>query len=134
MEEVLDIICETALDEANLLLSTHAESNVPLTELSDLISEQINTYTYELLDYLEDYHLSPSDPLIENYLNYCPKFLTENYKKRLLEDVPDIHKKAIIACFIASKMVYSRGLTWCPSIVDVLPLISRDEALHRKQF
>lgn len=131
MEEVLNIICETALDEAHLLLSTHNESNVPLTDLSDLISEQINTYTYQLLDYLEDYHLSPNDPLIDCYLNYCPKLLTNNYKKRLLEDVPDIHKKAIIACFIASKMVYSRGLAWSPSIVDILPLISRDDALCR---
>ena len=133
MEQVLDIIRETARDEANLLLQTHAETGAYLTDISDLISEQINAYTYELLDYLEKTHLHADDPLVDSLFNYCPALLTSTHQKQILENIPDVHKKAIISCFIASKMVYSRGLSWSPSIVDVLPLIARDPALKRQQ-
>ncbi len=133
MNEVIEIIRETARDEAGLLLRTHAETGAYLTDISDLISQQINTYTYELLDYLEKTHLHADDPLIDSLFNYCPKLLTNTHQKQILENIPDVHKKAIISCFIASKMVYSRGLAWSPSIVDVLPLIARDPALKRQQ-
>lgn len=40
--------------------------------------------------------------------------------------MPEIHKKAIIACYLASHLVYKRGLDWSPSIADILPMISQD--------
>jgi glutamate dehydrogenase len=58
--------------------------------------------------------------------------LREKYQKRILLEVPDIHKKAIIACYIASRIVYQRGLDWSPTIVEVLPLIARDPAIVGK--
>ncbi|MCB1108191.1 MAG: NAD-glutamate dehydrogenase, partial [Chlamydiia bacterium] len=107
MKEVLAIIRETSRDEAKLLLETHAKTGAYLTDISDLISQQINTYTYELLDYLQNAYLKSDDPLIDSLFNYCPKLLTKTHQKQILENIPDVHKKAIISCFIASKMVYS---------------------------
>jgi glutamate dehydrogenase len=46
--------------------------------------------------------------------------------ERVLSEIPEVHKKAIIACHIASRLVYFRGLEWAPSLIDVLPLIIQD--------
>jgi glutamate dehydrogenase len=46
--------------------------------------------------------------------------------------MPDIHKKAIIACYIASRLVYHRGIDWNPNIVDVLPTLNEDPHLFKK--
>ena len=131
MQEILEIIRGRAKDEAQLLLRTHKESGALLTDISDQISEKINTFTYELLDYLQPIVLSssPEDPLLRCLLNYCPTLLRTRYQERVLQEIPDIHKKAIIACYIASRLVYSRGLNWTPSVVDVLPILSKDPAI-----
>jgi len=131
MPEILGIIRSRAQDEAQLMLATHAETGEYLTDISEWLSEKINVYTYELLDYLTPIPLSddPKSPLIQALLHYCPPLIQRRYKKRILTQVPDIHKKAIIATFIASKIVYTRGLSWSPSIVDILPLLSEDPEL-----
>jgi len=128
MPQILGIIEEKARDEAELLLKSRDETGEFLTDLSDKVSERINTYTYELLDYLESLPLAshPDDPLVKALLNFCPALLSDKYRERVIQDVPEIHKKAIIACFFASRLVYRKGLRWSPSIVDVLPLIASD--------
>ncbi len=128
MDDILALIKERAEDEAKLLLSTHSETGAFLTDISEWVSERINTYTYELLEYLIPIELSQdeNDPLIQALLQYCPPLIVKQCKKHIIHDIPDIHKKAIIACYIASKTVYKKGLSWSPSIVDVLPLISED--------
>jgi len=125
MEQFLEFIKEKARDEAKLLLSTRSDLGKPLTEISDEISKKINTYTYQILDYLEKVDLSQSldNHLIKCLIDYCPTLFREKYADRLLTQLPSIHQKAIIACYIASRIVYNRGLAWTPSIVDVLPLI-----------
>lgn len=131
MDEVLAIIARMALDEATTLLRTHRETGEYLTALSELVSKQINTYTYQILEHLEHINLSsdPNDPLIKCLLNYCPPFITKNYQENILNDIPDMHKKAIIACHIASKLVYTKGVNWSPCIVDILPLIISDSSI-----
>lgn len=131
MKEILIIIRNRAKNEAELLLRTHSQTEAFLTDISEWISERINTFTYELLDYLQPLTLStdPQDPLIRCLLNYCPPLLRTRYQKRILEEIPDIHKKAIIACHIASRLVYMRGLDWSPRVVDVLPLIAKDPSI-----
>jgi glutamate dehydrogenase len=126
--EILHIIKEKALDEARLLLTTHKESGRYLTEVSEDISLRINTYTYEILDYLEEVTLSsdPKDHLNLALINYCPPTLRNKYQDRIFNEIPDIHKKAIIACHIASRLVYKKGLSWSPQITDILPLIAED--------
>jgi glutamate dehydrogenase len=128
VKEILDIIRQRALDEARLLLMTHKETGKYLTEISEEISLKINTYTYELLDYFQKISLSKDrqDPLNKALLSYCPPTLRKKYEDRIFDEIPDIHKKAIIACHIASRLVYTNGLSWSPSVVDILPLISED--------
>lgn len=128
MPEILEIIKERAQDEARLLLSTHSKTGGYLTDISDEISKKINTFKYELLEFLltETISKDPKDSLIRCLLKYCPPLLRTKYRERVLTEIPDGHQKAIIADYIASKIVYIRGIEWSPSIADVLPLIAND--------
>jgi glutamate dehydrogenase len=128
MVEILAHIEEKALLEANLLLKTYTETKKPLTEISDLISKKINTYTYQILDYLMDIELPREldDPLIRTLLDYHPPLLRTRFPERILNNLPDIQKKATIASHIASRMIYKKGLNWSPNIVDVLPLLLKE--------
>ena len=131
VRDILERWKKVSRDEARLLLETHEKTKRPLTELSEKISERINFYTDQLLDYLEGQKLSEDteDPLIRCFLGYCLKVLREKFQDRLLKEVPEVHKKAIIASHIASRMIYKRGLDWSPSLVEVLPLILKEEKL-----
>ncbi len=126
VEEILATIESRCRDEAQTLLSSHGQKF--LTEVSELISEQITHFTDELLHYLSTQTISndTSDPLVQCLLNYCLPLLRTKYADRILKDVPDLHKKAIIACFLSQRLVYRKGLEWAPSILDVLPLILND--------
>jgi glutamate dehydrogenase len=127
VQEVLNLIGKAARNEAKLLLETHQKTGQFLTDLSDLISERINLFKYQLLDYLEPIDLT--DPsLLKCLIQYCPPLLRERYKAGILS-MPDIHKKAVIACYLASHLVYKRGLDWSPSIGDVLPMVAQDQSL-----
>ncbi len=129
--EILERVQKCALDEARLMLETHKKNKLPLTELSEEISKRINHFTDEIFASLEPMKLSEkgTDPLIQCFLHYCPKTLRENFSKKLIDSIPENHKKAIIASHIASRLVYKRGLNWSPSISDVLPLILEDREL-----
>jgi len=130
--QILEFIKTSAQNEARLLLSTFKKENLYLTEVSDRISLKINKYKYQLLDFLETIELSSNkdDPLIEALLNYCPKLLKENFTPQILEKVPDIHKKAIISAYIASHLIYKKGILWSPTIVDVLPVLIENNSLN----
>lgn len=123
--EVLERVKLYASHEAELLLRTHKQTGEFLTSISDRISEHINQYTYQLLDYLDFLLLppTPQDPMVRSFLNYCLPTLRDHFTPEMLREIPDHHKKAIISCAIASYMVYKKGLNWSPSIVDILPLI-----------
>src|ERR1700722_808993 len=131
VSEILEIIKMRASEEAKLMLKTHAESQALLSDVSEWISERINLYKDQLLAHFQTITLSndPKDPFVRCLLNYCPPLLRTKYRDRILREVPDIHKKAIIACHIASRVVYFRGLDWSPSLTDVLPLIVQDEMI-----
>ncbi len=125
VREILDRLKECAANEALLLLRTHQETGMYLTDISERISARINQFTYQLLDYLEPISLplNAENPLIQNFLSYCLPTLRYRFQKELLSEIPDNHKKAIIACHISSQLVYKRGLAWSPSIVDILPIL-----------
>ncbi len=126
--EILEIIKERAREEARLMLKNHRDTGAFLTDISEWISERINMYKDQLMQHFQTVTLanSPKDPLIRCLLSYCPPLLRNKYQKQILSEIPDIHKKAIIACHIASRVVYYRGLDWAPSLIDVLPLITED--------
>ncbi|MBS0621514.1 MAG: NAD-glutamate dehydrogenase, partial [Verrucomicrobia bacterium] len=129
--QVLQILRSRALDEAHLLLGTHRTTGQCLTDLSDQTSEKINAFTDQLLSFLEPLALPSSlaDPLNLCFESYAPPLLRERYRERLHASVPEGHKKAIIASKIASNLVYHRGLDWHPSVVEVLPLLWKDQAI-----
>ncbi|WP_068467326.1 NAD-glutamate dehydrogenase domain-containing protein [Candidatus Protochlamydia phocaeensis] len=131
VKEILERIKLCALNEADLLLRTHKQTGEFLTDISEKISARINQYTYQLLDYLDLLPLPSSfqDPMIRSFLNYCLPTLRNQFAVELLNEIPEHHKKAIIACHLASYMVYKKGLDWSPSIVDILPLILSGTAL-----
>jgi glutamate dehydrogenase len=131
VKEILEVIRARARDEAALLLRTHSQTEAFLTDLSEWVSERINSYADELASYLQPLVLAndPKDPLIRSLLNYCLPTLRNKYETRILSEIPDVHKKAIIACTISSRLVYSRGLSWSPSLIDVLPLIEQDPTI-----
>ena len=122
VKEILERLTSLAAKEADLLLRTHEKTGAPLTEISQKISDRINQFTTQLTNYLESVDLSrdPSDPLVNCFLNYCLPTLRTKFRDKLLLEIPDTHKKACIACHIASELVYKKGLHWFPSIVDVL--------------
>lgn len=130
VKQILQIIKQASLNEANLLLKTHKQTGQYLTDISEKISEKINLYKQQLLQYLLTVKLPNhfKDPLMKALLAYCPPLLREHYPERILA-IPDIHKKAIIACHLASHLIYTRGIEWNPNIADLLPTIVQDPDL-----
>ena len=131
VSEILDRLKECARLEADLLLRTHRETGEHLTVISDQISERINFFTYALLDYLDPLPLptDPNDPLMKTFLDYCLPTLRTKFQAELISEIPDHHKKAIISCHIAAKLVYHKGLKWMPSVVDILPILLENKEI-----
>lgn len=125
VKEILERLKICAANEASLLLRTHAETGEYLTDLSDKISKRFNQFGDQLLGYLNTISLSdkPQDPLVKCFLSYCLPTLRSRFRKELLQEIPDQHKKAVIACHIAAQLVYKKGLSWFPSVVDILPML-----------
>lgn len=121
MQEVLEFIKEKAKLEARLLLQTHRETKESLIDISDEISKKINTYTYQILNHLKTVTLSdnPDDSLNSYLISYLLPSLKKDFVLQAMSNIPDIHKKAIIACYFASRLVYERGIHWEPSLVDI---------------
>lgn len=125
VQEILERLGATALNEATLLLKVHRETGDFLTSISEEISLRINEFTYQLLDYLDtlSWPLDPDNPLTKCFLNYCLPTLRKRFKEDLIREIPEHHKKAIVACYLAAHLVYEKGLSWYPTIVDVLPVL-----------
>lgn len=126
VEDILKLIKDKASKEAKLLLNSYKEKLGYLTDLSDIASQKINTYKYELLASLEQKELSnePSDPLNKIVIGYIPLSIRKGISDRhILESISSIHKKAIIACHLGASVVYHKGLTWNPGICELLPLL-----------
>lgn len=125
VSEIYEHIKICALNEAKLLLNTHKATGKFLTEISEEISEKINLFTYQLLEHLDKVPLSENldNPLVSCFLNYALPTLRKEYLPRLMKEIPEHHKKAIIASQIASHQVYTKGVDWSPSIVDILPTV-----------
>lgn len=131
VKEILERLAVCASDEAQLLLRTHQETQEFLTDISHEISIRINEFTYQLLDFLDTipWPTDSHDPLIKCFLNYCLPTLRMRFKGDMLREIPEHHKKAIVACYLAAHLVYTKGLSWHPTIVDVLPVLLRQEGV-----
>ncbi|MBU6148635.1 MAG: NAD-glutamate dehydrogenase [Verrucomicrobia bacterium] len=127
VEEILAFIESIALKETQLILKTAEEYNIEYAKASDLIAEKINFFSYKILDHLQNVNLSDSidDPLNQCLVAHCLPIL-RRHPERILKNIPDIHKKAIIASFVGANTVYKNGLGWEPSIHQILPLIIKN--------
>lgn len=124
VKEILERLKRCASQEAAVLLSSHRETGEWMTDISEQLSERINLYTYQLLDYLDTIPWKASDhALTRCYLSYCLPTLRNHFQNELLEKIPDHHKKAMVACHLAAQLVYKQGLEWQPTVVDILPLL-----------
>lgn len=125
IKEILERLKLCAFEEASLLLRTYKETHEYLTDISQKVSEKINLFKFQLLDHLDTLSWShdPKDPMTLCFLSYCLPTLNHHFQKQLLDEIPEHHKKAIIACHLAAQLVYKKGLAWEPSIVDILPLL-----------
>ncbi len=126
VQEILHKVQEYARAEVKLVLATHSETKEYCSRISRKVSERINKYSAEIRDYLQPLVLDENSPYMSCFTDFCLPLLNKNFSESLKASIPDIHKKAIIAAWIASKIVYLRGLEWSPSIVDVLPFLIQD--------
>ncbi|MBS0656124.1 MAG: NAD-glutamate dehydrogenase [Verrucomicrobia bacterium] len=129
--QIMRKIEEYARDEVNLILHELARTGRFPTLISDQISDRIDLFSSQIRNYLEGIQLAqdPNDPLMNSFFEYLLPILSQEFRKQCVKSIPDFHKKAIIAAWIASKVVYHRGLEWSPSIVDVLPFVCQNPAI-----
>src|SRR5690606_37538658 len=118
IKEILERLKLCASLEASTLLTYHDKTKKPLTEISQTISTRINMFADQLLNYLETIHLKEKKfvLLMNCFYDYCLPILQDKFKEDLLQEIPDNHKKAIIAAHIAANLVYQKGLDWFPSV------------------
>jgi glutamate dehydrogenase len=130
VQEILNVVEETSRKEAQLILSTHTSTKEFLTDISEKISAQIHRYKQIIIEYLNPIHLSSDllDPFNQILLAYALPTLRTKYPNRVLLNIPEPHKKAIIACYIASHLVYKNGLSWEPK-GDNIPMSLIEESL-----
>lgn len=125
VQEILQKIVQYSREEVQLILDTHTRTKELCSHISERISERINAYSAEIRAYLQPLDLAEG-PFMSCFYEFCLPLLVTHFHDRLKTAIPDVHKKAIIASWIASKVVYLRGLEWSPSIVDVLPFLIQD--------
>jgi glutamate dehydrogenase len=132
--EILSRLRYCARKEARLLLKSREGMKIPLTTLSDQISEKINNFTDQLLEHLEPYSQKELKEVLHKcFLSYCIPTLRKDYEKELLDKVPLNHQKAVVATHIAARLVYVKGLDWHPTLTDILPVVLEDRNLFEIQ-
>ncbi len=127
IKEVVDIINKKCDKEAKLLRFESQKSQISLVTLSLKISQDIN-YLKDIL-YAE---LKKEKPQDLNFIleRHCPPILSQKYPGRLLERLPLNHQIAIISSYMASEMVYLKGIGWA----DQQKTPSEIYSLCRKHF
>lgn len=127
VENVLSRLEKIANDEAIAMLEYYRQNDckVKLSLVAELVSKKINQYTDEIAAYLLPLDLSSpaNKKLLDVFINYVPDCIKKDHLDRCLNRVPDMHKKAIISTALACRLVYSRGIAWSPSVVDILPVL-----------
>jgi glutamate dehydrogenase len=108
IEEVLAYIRRRADLEFELLWKTHEATGAPYSELSEAVSERINTITRSI----EDSALFDNETVRVNAFRlYVPQVLVETIgMKAILERVPLSYQRALFARAVASSFIYNFGI------------------------
>ena len=122
VDEVIDILRKRADDEGHLLFRQYKQSGEKknLVEISQDISKEINIIIDALL---EDFTVNRQEILADSHyqslvFKHCPSVLIENYKSRILKQLPEAYLISLLAAGMASSVVYNEGLGWLNSIED----------------
>jgi glutamate dehydrogenase len=108
VKDVLDILVRRASDEANLIMARRREKKMLDTEISDRISNEINSNYARLFKFFQANPQLAKEPVFqEAILCHLPAILRENprFKKRIDNLMPK-YRSAILAAEIGSSMVY----------------------------
>lgn len=123
-KNILERLEKIANDEAVCMIDYYElnKRTIKMTHISELVSQKINKFTDDMAAYLAPLDLSApkNKPLLDIFINYIPECVRRDYLEQSMKRVPDMHKKAIISTHVACALVYSRGLSWWPSVTDVL--------------
>jgi glutamate dehydrogenase len=108
IEQVLDIIRRRADLEFELLWKTHAATGIPYAELSEAVSERINTITGSI----EDSALFDSETVRASAFRlHVPAVLVETIgMPAILARLPVSYQRAIFARAVASSFIYRFGI------------------------
>jgi glutamate dehydrogenase len=121
--EVLDILRVRARDEARLILREFKASDQQrhLTDISLDLSREINLASDKLYEMLmrEAPDLATDAEFGALLFSYCPPVLVERYHDAILRKVPRRHQYALVAAFVASRIVYAEGVGWLSRTTSV---------------
>ncbi|WP_319584480.1 NAD-glutamate dehydrogenase domain-containing protein [uncultured Pseudodesulfovibrio sp.] len=121
--QLLDILRTRARSEARVLMREYklAGGQRTVTELSYALSESINALADRVDAVLmESVERVADDPtLVEVLLAYCPPVLVEQYRDRIVQDLPRPHQMALLASYISARMLYQEGMGWADRLVSL---------------
>ncbi len=111
IENVLDILKKRAGDEAHMILRRHRESGgvQTYTEISDMISQNINSYYHRLFQFFTDNpQLCLKAPFKAALLRHLPSILQRepHFRMRICK-LPSKYQAAILAAEIGASLVYT---------------------------
>lgn len=111
VQDVLSILRRRAGDEARLLLQLHREADgmVPYTELSDQISQNINSLYHRLFQFFTSRpERCLKHPFRDALVRHLPGILRETPRfRRRISTLPLKYQAAILAAEIGASLVYS---------------------------
>jgi len=113
VSDVLEILEKRAADEARLILKRASEPGnvLPYTEISEVISRNINSFYSRLFDFFSERpELCLQNPFRKAILDHLPRMLRESPRFRLrISRLPQKYLCAILAAEIGSSLVYSHS-------------------------
>ena len=123
VSQLMDILRARARSEARLLMREFklAGGRRTVTELSYELSASINSLGDRVAEILESaVDRVAEDPQLCDVLHaYCPAVLVQRYGERIVNDLPRQHQLALVAAFVAARMLYAEGLGWADRLVSV---------------
>ncbi len=105
--QVKDILARHARRESEWLFAQRKATGRHLTELTDMLSREINAKNAAISEYLGKHPEMIADEII---LAHLPPMFAERYRK-LLRLIPTEYRTAIVAVELATRIVYSQVAT-----------------------
>jgi hypothetical protein len=103
----MDILARHARRESEWLFAQKKATGRHLTELTDMLSREINAKNIAIIEYLGKHPEMITDTII---LAHLPPIFAERYPERL-KRIPNEYRKAIVAVELATRIIYSQVAT-----------------------